>query len=48
MMKLIPLIQAFEGLHDLEEDKEDREKKDYHLSWGPVSSMILTSLTTAS
>ena len=36
--KLVPLVQAFEGFHDLEDDDGDEDEEDYRLSWDPSSS----------
>ena len=31
--KLEPLIEAFEGFHDLEDDDGDEDEEEYRLSW---------------
>ena len=36
--KLEPLVEAFEGFHDLEDNDGDEDEEDYHLSWGRNSS----------
>lgn len=36
--KLVPMVQAFEGFHDLEDDDGDEDEEDYRLSWDPSSS----------
>lgn len=35
--KLEPLVEAFEGFHDLEDDDGDEDEEDYRLSWGNSS-----------
>jgi hypothetical protein len=32
-LKLIPLVNAFEGFHDLEDNDGDEDEDDYRLSW---------------
>ena len=36
--KLVPLVDAFEGFHDLEDDDGDEDEEDYRLSWDRASS----------
>jgi hypothetical protein len=36
--KLLPLVNAFEGFHDLEDDDGDEDEEEYRLSWDISSS----------
>ena len=36
--KVVPLVDAFEGFHDLEDDDGDEDEEDYRLSWDRESS----------
>jgi hypothetical protein len=37
-LKLEPLVMAFEGFHDLEDDDGDEDEEDYRLSWVQANS----------
>ena len=45
--KLVPLVRAFEGFRDLEDDDGDEDEEDYRLSWTLRARTRLMNLTIA-
>jgi hypothetical protein len=38
IQKIVPLVEAFEGFHDLEDNDGDEDEEEYRLSWDLAGS----------